>query len=143
MSHADYADSGIGIAAGSDRPAHHSDAFYVLRNLTDAEAARVQDRFGVIEADYPRNKLRFNQVLHLMKQRSGPTLEQGIPLRYTLGLARYTELAYQCNSAGAVMIDANGYKIASEELAFLHSREFQRRTNIKPGKVPQPKPMAA
>lgn len=136
MAQADYANEGIGIATGSDRPAHHSDLFCTLRNLNDAEARNVAQRFSQSDAEHARNRLRFNQVLHVNKQRSGPTFEQGMPLLYTYGQSRYLELAYRRGADGQPLME-HGRRIDSEEMQFLHSREFQRRGEGKAGSVPQ------
>lgn len=133
FTHSDYAENGVAIAAGSDRPSHHADLFCVLRNLQTAEAQRVSEHFGHVEAEHPRNRLRFNQVLHVSKTRGGPTLPEGIPLYYQHGTARYFELAYA----------PNGERVESDEIKFLHSPQFQRKTaGAKPPLKGQPMKMA-
>jgi hypothetical protein len=143
MQHSDFADSGIGAASGSDRPAHHADTFMILRNITQSERQRVAERFGVVDAQHEGNRFRFNQILHVMKVRSGSTLEQGLPLHYQYGTARYAELAYQRDATGKVLIGADNRKMPSEEIQFLHSRDFQRKTTptAKAGAVPMARVM--
>lgn len=89
---------GLGAVSGSDRISHVCDSVAGLRNVTNDEAGRILQAFGARD-DYTGhvevNKLRFNQVLHVNKNRSGPTLEPGLPVYFRKGTSRFEEVGQE------------------------------------------------
>jgi hypothetical protein len=126
-----------GSVGGSDRIFQNADTLATIRRITPDETRQVIQRFGPREnvGDDPRNLPRFNQVLHLMKVRGGPDYQQGIPLYIQYGFHRYNELAYKTDGQGVASLTTSGNPIPSDELAFLHSREFQSKAASKSTKV--------
>lgn len=56
---------------------HNADTLSSLRQLTDREVIKVRERFAGREGatdEHERSRLRFHQVLHVMKVRNGPTI---------------------------------------------------------------------
>jgi replicative DNA helicase len=129
MGQAEYASEAIGVLGGSDRIAHNCDCVIVLRDLSEDERAKVVEEFGIREhaGPNPLNAPRFNQVLHLAKQRGGSSCQQGIPLYFKRGQTRYEEMAHQLDDGGGVVRDGNGWIVDSAEIKLLHSPAFTRR----------------
>ncbi|MGB7157386.1 MAG: DnaB-like helicase C-terminal domain-containing protein [Tepidisphaeraceae bacterium] len=152
MDHADYADRSVGTIGGSDRIAHHADFACALRNLRSDEQEKVLAKFSPRpEPDHePRNRLRFNQVLHVGKQRAGATLGGGIPLFCRFGQSRYEDVGVRRDEAGNP-ITVNGRMMPSEERHYIHSADFIRKTarrrsdrsNLPTQKAIQPREKAA
>ena len=128
-SQSDYVTDGQYFVGGSDRIAHECDLLMNLRNLTQEELSKVEDMFGLDQSmcgDY-RNKLKFNQVLHIALQRAGSSLEAGIPMHLYRGLSRCTEVAY-------TEVDADGKPALGKEIKLLHSRAFSMKRNTNKDK---------
>jgi replicative DNA helicase len=136
LSQSDYASDGQYIVAGSDRIVHMCDLLLNLRNLTKVEGVKVAKHFGLADGGSGdiRNRLRFNQVLHITLQRSGGSFEEGIPLHFQRGKSQYRELAYQLDSNGQCLLDERGKHVMSKELGFLHSKEFAHKPRSSNGK---------
>jgi hypothetical protein len=127
----DYAAGGAAAAmAGSDRITHNADTVLGLRHLLPDESQKVLQGLGGIDLDHhdERMHLKFNQVLHVEKNRGGQDYKQGIPFRAHFAISRYQEVAYERGEDGKILNDATGRPAKTQEIEFLHSPQFSRRS---------------
>jgi replicative DNA helicase len=120
----DWEDNADTFVAGTDRIAHFCTALMTLRNVTREEAKQIPQRKqeGPVEekdkahgeGHLDANNLVFNQVLHLLLNRSGPSLRSGIPLYIHRGMSSYEEMVGE-NGKGFELLRSLKAKAAAKD----------------------------
>lgn len=98
MTHKDFVLQGEAFVASSDRLAQYCDMLAILRNVDFEEEEKIANQFPLRQIgkyEDARNRLLFNQVLHVMIQRGGPDCRDGIPLYIDRGRQRYEETVWR------------------------------------------------
>lgn len=103
----DFVNEAENFVAGTDRIAQFCTMLCSLRNVSEQEEQEILAKWPDARPIDPKNddirqRLLFNQVLHIMLQRQGPDLRRGIPLHLNRGRAQYQECVYGANGASSL-----------------------------------------
>ncbi|MBC7820979.1 MAG: hypothetical protein IAG10_29185 [Planctomycetaceae bacterium] len=136
MGQAEYVNEGESIVAGSSRISHLADTLCLLRDVTSDEGAKIAKAFPLRDGQQEFDRIQFNQILHITKNRGNASLRAGIPLYFVRGQSRYQELGYQIDGTGAIVRDDKQRPVWSPEIQHLHSPEFMRKSRTTKGVPP-------